>query len=168
MGNEIDDQILATAQEQQLTDDANRRAAVTPLPGALSEAFLNDAIQVADGLFVRRVVASDWPILQWLDSPIYKMVLEIQKDESIRESVTYSDEEEWEMCWQFTHTPKQVRELKNKGRDVFRQTAIDEMGDAYSLTTTKKAVEAISQQIIKSFDTKISFGSPDSDDSKKK
>jgi hypothetical protein len=168
MGNDTDAQILETAREHQLTEDANRRAAATPLPGALAEAFLTDAIQVSDKLWVRRVVASDWSILQWLDSPIYKMILEVQKDEKIRDEVPYTDEEEWEMCWQFTHTPKQCRELKAKGRGVFRQTCIDEMGDAHSLIVTKKAVEAISKQILASFDTKIGFSSSDESELKKK
>jgi hypothetical protein len=156
------------AQELELTEQARRRAAATPLPGALADAFLTDAIQVTDNMFVRRVVASDWSILQWLDSPIYKMILEVQKDEAMRDAVTYTDEEEWEMCWQFTHSPKDCRALKAKGREVFRQTCIDEMGDTNPLVVTKKAVEAISKQILASFDTKIGFSSGEGDDSKKK
>ena len=155
--------------ENNLREEANRRAAATPLPGPLADAFLTDAIQVSENLFVRRVVASDWSILQWLDSPIYKMILEIQKDESLREVISYADDEEWEMVWQFTHTPKEVRALKAKGRTVFKETCADEIGDKYSLAITKKAVEAISKQILASFDTKIGFGdSESSDDSKKK
>lgn len=160
--------ILDKGQEIQLTEDANRRAAATPLPGALADAFLTDSIQVSDNLFVRRVVASDWSILQWLDSPIYKMILEVQKDEKIRESVSYTDDEEWEMVWQFTHSPKDVRSLKAKGREVFKETCASDIGDSYSLVVTKKAVEAISKQILASFDTKIGFSSGDEPDSKKK
>ena len=169
MGNDIlsaDEQQAAI--EQNLRQEANKRAAATPLPGALADAFLTDAIQITDTMFVRRVVASDWSILQWLDSPIYKMILEVQKDEKLRDAVTYTDEEEWEMCWQFTHSPKDCRALKAKGREVFRQTCTDEMGDAYPLIVTKKAVEAISKQILASFDTKIGFTSGEGDESKKK
>ena len=77
MGNEA---IAPEAAEAQLTEDARKRAAATPLPGALAEAFLCDAIFVPWGdkqIPVRRVVASDWPILQWLESPIFKLILEI-------------------------------------------------------------------------------------------
>ena len=158
MGTEIDDvQKIAG-----LTEEARKRAAATPLPGALSEAFLADAIKVTDELYVRRIVASDWGILQWLDSPIHKLILEIQKDEKIREAVNYTDEEEWEMVWQFTHEPKEIRALKVKGREVFKETCANEIGDKYALNVTKMAVEAISEQIIKSFETKIDYGTAES------
>ena len=169
MGNEIElpPEVADKAVEANLREEANRRAAATPLPGALSDAFLTDAIHVADGLDVRRVVASDWSILQWLDSPIYKMILEVQKDEKLRDAVSYTDEEEWEMVWQFTHSPKDVRALKAKGREVFKETCAAEIGDKYKLTETKQAVEAISKQILASFDTKIGFTDGDGDSSKK-
>lgn len=166
MGDTIEEKILETAQEQQLTDDANRRAAATPLPGALADAFLRGAIQVDETTFVRRVVASDWPILQWLNSPLYRLILEIQKDEAIREEIPYTDEEEWEMCWQFTHSPKECRALKEKGREVFKQTAIDEIGDSSLMGVQKKIVSAISAQVVASFGTKVGFG--DGEEVKKK
>lgn len=166
---ELEPELQDKAVEANLRDEANRRAAATPLPGALADAFLTDAIQITDNLFVRRVVASDWSILQWLDSPIYKMILEVQKEDALREEVTYTDEEEWEMVWQFTHAPKDVRALKAKGREVFKETCANEIGDAYSLVVTKKVVEAISKQILSSFDTKIGFASSEEGgDSKKK
>ena len=78
MGNELElePELQDKAVDANLREEANRRAAATPLPGALADAFLTDAIQVTDTMFVRRVVASDWSILQWLDSPIYKMILD--------------------------------------------------------------------------------------------
>lgn len=158
MGNEIEDAQVDSA----LTEEARKRAAATPLPGALSDAFLAGAIKVTDNLSIRRIVASDWAILQWLDSPIHKLILEIQKEESIREEVVYSNEEEWEMIWQFTHEPKAIRDLKSKGREAFKETCITEIGDKFELTTTKKSVEAISAQIVKSFETKIDYGTEDS------
>ena len=159
MGNESD-------VEQQLTEDANRRAGAMPLPGALSEAFLNDAIKVTDNILVRRIVASDWKIMQALDSPLYRSALEAQKDEKIRDDVTYTDEETSEMCWQFTHTPKQCRELLAKGRDEFRRVAVEEMGDNHPAQVIEATIKAITAQVVNSGNTRILYGS-DSEGSKK-
>jgi hypothetical protein len=141
-----------------LREEAAKRANATPLPGALSDAFLTDSIPVSANILVRRVVASDWPLMQWLDSPIYKMFLEMMKEEAIREAVSFTDEEEWEMMWQFTHTPQQCRDLKAKGREAFRATAVAEIGDSMSKIETAEGVAAISQQVVKSFGTKIEYG----------
>ena len=171
MGNDIlsvDEQQAAI--EQNLRKESNKRAEATPLPSVLADAFLNGAIDVGDNVKVRRAVASDWPLIQWLNSPLFKLLLEIQKDESLREEVPYTDEEEWEMCWQFTHTPAQCRELKAKGREAFREVAVAEIGDNMQMGVQKNVVMAITQQVAASFGTKIEFASPDSggDDSKKK
>jgi hypothetical protein len=166
MGSELESQIVEKAGEHQLIEDARRRAAATPLPGALSEAFLNDAIQVADNLFVRRIVASDWKVLQALGSPIYKLILELQKDESIREDISYTDEEEWEMCWQFTHNPKECRELLAKGKDGFRAEAVA-LGDTLTLPTMKSIVAAVRKHLFDSYLTKVQFGNEETTAEKK-
>lgn len=165
MGDDIQELEKEKAIELGLEDNANRRAAATPLPGPLSDAFLTDAIDCGNGLVVRRIVASDWIILQWLDSPLYKMALEAQKDESIKEEVDYQESEGYEMIWQFTHTPKQCRELKAKGREAFTETAYSEIGDAHKPQDLAKAIQAIGKQIAASFETKVSF---EAEDSKKK
>ncbi len=165
MGNES--AIDTVARDGALTEDANRRALATPLPGPLSDAFLNDAIDVGGGYKVRRFVASDWPLLQWLDSPFYRLILEAQKEVANQDPIKCSDEEEWEACWQFTHLPKQCRELKSKGRETFRTKATEEMADSISPLLAKKMVAAISQQIFNSFSTAIKYGSDGDGDSKK-
>jgi len=165
MGNETDNAVIAKATEQQLIEDATRRAAAEPLPGPLSQAFLSDAIDCGHGLFVRRIVASDWIVLKWLDSPLYKMTLEVQKDEAIREDINYEESEGYEMVWQFTHTPKQNRELKARGREVYRETAFEEFGDIYNIQTLSECIKAIGKQVVSSFETKVSF---EESESKKK
>lgn len=158
--NPIEDKAREIALEQ----EANKRAAATPLPGALSEAFLSDAIDCGGGLFVRRIVASDWVILQWLDSPMYRMTLEVQKDESIREDVKYTPDEGYEMIWQFTHTPQQNRDLKDLGRKAYTDVAIV-IQDTFNATILSNAIKAIGKQIVASFETKVIF---DTEESKKK
>ena len=150
--------------ETQLTEDAQKRAAADPLPGSLAEAFLSDAIQVGDNLYVRRVVASDWRIIKALDSPLYRQMLEYQKPEETREEIEFSDEEQWEMCWQFTHSPKECRALLAKGRDAFRETA-SEMADTISMPQMPMIIKAIVKQIYASFETSIKY-SGDGDEKK--
>jgi len=154
------------AQELELKEQANRRAAATPLPGALADAFLTDAIQVTDNMFVRRIVASDWKILQALGSPIYKLILELQKDAALREDISYTDEEEWEMCWQFTHNPKECRELLAKGKDAFRSEAVA-LGDTLTLPVMKSIVAAVRKHLFDSYLTKVNFGSEETPAEKK-
>ena len=141
---------------QFLTEEARKRAAATPFPGALSDAFLSDAIKVGEGLLVRRIVASDWKILTALDSPIIKQILELQKDEKIREEVSYTDEEEWEMCWQFTHSPKECRELLTKGKESFREQAM-EMADMITMPQAKLIVRAIGAHLMNGFMTAMKY-----------
>jgi len=165
MGNETDNAVIAKATEQQLIEDATRRAAAEPLPGPLSQAFLSDAIDCGRGLFVRRIVASDWIVLKWLDSPLYKMTLEVQKDEAIREDIKYEESEGYEMVWQFTHSPKQNRELMAKGREAYRAKAFEEVGDSQDIQTLSRCIQAIGKQVVSSFETKVSF---EESESKKK
>ena len=139
-----------------LTEEARKRASATPFPGPLAEAFLSDAIQVDEKLFVRRIVASDWKILQWLDSPIMRQMLELLKDEKLRDDVPFTDEEEWEMCWQFTHLPKDCRELQAKGRETFRAVAV-EYGDTITMPQSKLIVRAIGKQIVNSYSTAVKY-----------
>ena len=153
--------------EQVLTEEARKRAAATPFPGPLADAFLHDAIQVDDQLFVRRIVASDWKILQWLDSPICKQMLEFQKEEKLRDPVPFTDEEEWEMAWQFTHSPKECRELMAKGREVFRAAAI-EFGDTLTMPQSKLVINAIGRHITNSWMTCIKYVPKDSSATEKK
>lgn len=146
--------------EAALEQDARRRAAADPLPGALADAFLEDAIQIGDNLYVRRVVASDWKVLKWLDSPIFKAMLEMQKDEGNRDEIAFTDEEQYEMAWQFTHTPAEVRELMTKGREGFKKSC-EQWADHLDFASLPSAINALQKQILKSFSTSLKYGGED-------
>ena len=140
-----------------LTEMARARAAAEPLPGSLAEAFLGDAIEVIEGVKVRRVVASDWIILRWLNSPIVRQMLEMQKPMEKREPVDYSAEEAYEICYQFTHNPKEVRAMKEQGRKAFTEAAIEEFGDRFStMEIAELVVDAVSKQLQRSWATALS------------
>lgn len=146
--------------EAALNEDARRRACADPLPGALADAFLEDAIQIGPNTFVRRVVASDWKVLKWLDSPIFKAMLEFQKDEKLRDEVPFTDEEQWEMAWHFTHSPKEARELMARGRESFR-SACTVWADDLPMPSLPAAINAMQKQIIKSFSASLKYGGED-------
>src|ERR1017187_6604772 len=135
-----------------LREEANKRAAADPLPGPLADAFLKGAIPWGDGRFVRRVVASDWKILKGLDSPIFRQILEPQKDPTLREETVYSDEEQWEMCWQFTHSPADNRALMAKGRPAYRAEA-EKWADETDLTDMAFIVDSITKLLLSSSNT---------------
>ena len=141
-----------------LREESNKRAAADPLPGPLADAFLKGAIPWGDGRFVRRVVASDWKILKALDSPIFRQMLEAQKKPELREETVYSDEDQWEMCWQFTHTPAENRALIAKGREAYRAAA-ETWADETDLTDMAFIVDSITKLLVSSSNTRVGFGS---------
>lgn len=103
--------------------------------------------------------------MKWLESPLWKSFLELQKDEKIREEVEYSDEEQYEMAWQFTHSPAEVRELMAQGRERYRSTSVA-WADTITLAALPDAITAIQRQVILSFTSRPTIG--DDDDFKKK
>lgn len=144
-----------------LTEMARARAMAEPLPGTLAEAFLNDAIDV-HGIKVRRAVASDFVLMRWLDSPIYRQMLESQKPKEKQEPVEYAAEEAFEIAFQFTRSPKETRAIQAKGRQAFREAAIEEFGDRFpNMAVAESVVEAAAEQMKKAWATGIENGSPE-------
>ena len=154
MGN---DNLDPTAVQRQLADDARRRAAADPLPGPMAQVFLENSITIGSHT-IRRIVLSDWAILRGLKSPIIAQMLELQKPLETREEVPYSDEDGWEMIWQFSHTPSENRALLAKGRDAYREQAITEIGDKIEVGQGALIVEAVQRQIMASFATAQKHG----------
>ena len=163
----MSDEIHDAAVERQLKEDARRRAGTDPLPGPLADAFQSDCIPVNGSVKVRRVVTSDWVILRQLKSPIIQQMLEMQKDEAIREEVPFTDEEGYEICWQFTHNPKDCRALLEVSRERFRQQAIEDIADSLDPSIVGQVVKAVGKQILRSFETALKYGTDESDGEKK-
>lgn len=131
-----------------LQDMARSRAGAEPLPGAMADAFLADDIQIAEGIVVRRIVASDWKILNWLNSPIKLQVLELTKPKEQREDVQISDDEEMEICFQFTRPLPEVRKAQKFGRAGFTETAYQSIGDKYDNVIIGKIKDAVTDQFL--------------------
>ncbi|MDE2097606.1 MAG: hypothetical protein KGL39_10195 [Patescibacteria group bacterium] len=152
---------ITPEQDAGLRQEAMKRAAADPLPGPLSDAFLKDAVDVGKGIFVRRVVASDWHILKALNSPILRQLLELQKDETLREETEYSDLEQAEMVYQFTHSPKQCRELLKMGREIFSSTSQDYCDTSVDFSQMPMIIAAITKQLSDCISASVSYGAED-------
>lgn len=149
-----------------LEREAAKRASADPLPGALSEAFLSDAIDVG-GVKVRQVKATDWKLLKWLNSPILQQMLELQKPKEQRQEVPLTDEEEWEICFQFTTEPKVLRKLMGGTREAFTEIATEMIADKLDTAQIKAMTNAVSEQFIASFKTALLFFPPEEPAEKK-
>lgn len=147
---------LTKEKEFVLRNMAVARAQGDPLPGPLSDAFSSEPIRVGE-LEVRPIVAGDWIILKKLDSPLYRMVLE-RDDKSPAE---FTDEEGIEMCFQFTRSVREVRKALARGRDEFREAALQSISDKYDSPTISKLVMAVGEQLKRAYETAIKYVSPD-------
>lgn len=145
---------------------AAARANADPLPGALKEAFIGGDIQVAKGVTVRRIVATDWDILKWLDSPILKQMLELQKPPEARERLEYTQSECYEICFQLMTSSKELRKFLGGSRDAFREAATEAIGDKYDISVCNQIVDAAIAQFGNSFLTALQF-MPDEEAEKK-
>lgn len=144
-------------EDHNLSQLASRRASADPLPGPLADAFAKGAIAVGE-LKVRKVVASDWVTFKRIKSPVLEMVLEIQQsagspDATIPE-VEFTDQQQWEMCWQFTHTPAEVRVALDDG--FFSDYARRDIADAPDVQVPL-IITAAMEQIKRSWQTAVKF-----------
>jgi hypothetical protein len=131
---------------------ADSRAQVDPLPGSLLNAFMPGSIKVADR-YVRKFVAYDYVTLKALDSPLLRMMLELAKPSDLQEKVDNNPEEEWDLCWQFTHTSRECRDLLAQGTDVFHKTSLNDVGEVWEPETVQLVLTAIFTQLRRNMDT---------------
>lgn len=133
------------------------RVSGDPLPGPLAQAFC-DADIVAGGIPIRKVVPSDWIILRGLNSPIIRLIEELRQNPNEDPKLTVSDEEHFEIIYQFTRPAKEGRQLLKQGKEVFRDKAV-EWVDAQMLNPVQiqQAVAAVMEQIRRSWETALKY-----------
>lgn len=125
---------------------ANDRAEADPLPGPLLNAFSPGAIKVA-GHHVRKFVAYDHVLLKLLNSPLHLTMLELAKPEDKREEVKSTDQEEWDLCLQFTTPCKEVAGLIEKDVEGFHRLAKEQFGMGESSEVVKLILLGVLQQV---------------------
>lgn len=133
-------------------------AASDPLPGPLLEAFLPEPLRAA-GLELRAVVASDWPILKKLDSPILKELQGLALNPELpKPEVVYEEEDVWELLYLWTHPVREVRALLAKGRQQFREEVLQRTADTFpaGVVNDRGAIlTALATNLFRSISTRI-------------
>lgn len=143
--------------EHTLTIAATDRAAATPLPGPLANAFGPGTIEVC-GVKVRKFMAADWEIFQMIKSPVLDMVLEWEKPEGARDAITSSNTQEWEMVYQFTHSCAEVYALVEKDREAFHKLCVEQVGlnEAFA-DKLSPIIAAVMEQFKRHVETRVKF-----------
>ena len=133
---------------------AGRRAAATPLPGPLADAFGSNCIMVGT-VAVRKIVNSDWSFFHKINSPLLEITKEKATGGELDLKVT--ELQEAEIVWQFTHTPKQCRDLFEKGKDVWENTVRAEVDDAIDQPLIRLIIMAVMEHIGQSWKTTLEY-----------
>lgn len=156
------------------------RAQAAILPGALREAFAGEPAQ-AGGYQLQPVTLGLTASLERIKSPLLEVIrimretfsrdsgAEISTDERlarIKEKVgtlKFEEEQIAETIFIFMRPPGRVRKLLDSGRDKFRETAMEELGDKLHPTQMAALQRACAQHYVQSFATIIGYGTPPSE-----
>lgn len=134
-----------------------------PLPGSLSLAFPLPDKKV--GTFaVRAPVAYDWTLLKALNSPIHRKILELNGDKANGET-EFTDEEAWDICYQFTRPCKEVdRVFCNGGAKAIREASKELFAFNLQSFEIKPIVEAVIKQISLTWETAMKYSAEKDED----
>ncbi len=142
-------------EEALIKGEASKRAAKDPLPGPVFDAVLGQPIEVktsVDTVDVRPVVAYDFTLFKQLNGPVYRNMIEGAKD---AKDLEWTDEEGYELVYQFTNPCKEIRAALKKGREYFTELALTEIGDKYTIQDITTIIMAIVKQIEVGFSTRV-------------
>lgn len=104
-------------------ETARAEANVIPLPGPLLDAFLPPLVFAA-GQRLRPMTASDVAILQRINSPLIRMMVEAGKPPEEQTPVVTTDEELWELLFLWTRPAREARAAIAPGPQAFREAAL--------------------------------------------
>ncbi len=137
------------------------RANAEPMPGPLNDAF-NPVVPVFCGLTLREVVPTDMGLLKRLDSPLFREMAQLAKPPEERSTLTYEDDEIWELLYLFTRPARAARATLAIGRPAFREAALA-FADALPVAAIglKQQLLAIINQLwMRAFSTLIEYAPP--------
>ena len=89
-------------------------------------------------------------------SPILDQIAEMQKPEGQREEVRMTDEQQWEICWQFTHPIADVKAAFSKSPEELAKLA-EEFGDTESPQVMDLLLRAVIEQLRRTYETALSY-----------
>ena len=150
---------------------SNERAAREPLPGPAADIFNNTPLIVKTSIgdvTIRPMVAYDINIFKLINSPFYQIMMGDTPDKAIVNQLFTTEEESYEMIFQFTHSPKICYELFKKGKDAYKDKVMEEISFVYNPADAALLVEKIMEHIFKVNLAKIDFVAPEPEEDKKK
>lgn len=128
---------------------SNERASREPLPGPAEFIFNNDPLTVKTSIgevVIRPMKAYDINIFKLINSPFYRVIMnDIENGQS---SMFTTEEESYELIYQFTHPCKDVYQLFKRGPEVFRDVVIEEVAFVYNPQDAALLVEKIMSHIF--------------------
>lgn len=138
-----------------------QEAAATPLPGPTLEAFSPDPVSFLGREF-RQMVAYDLAILEKLNSPLYRHLLEMEKPEEERVQVKFAQDDIWDLVFLFTRPVGEANAVLRKGREAFHEAAMSEFGYTAPLGSLAVAELAVTNHFAKAFATAVGYRAPTS------
>lgn len=138
---------------------ATAQANADPLPGPLADAFAHVPQTIA-GLTVRPLVHYDFVLLKRLGSPLLEQLSKVGSGDQVKSETPFTDEQGYEMIYQFTRPAKLAAVVLARGREVFAQAALEEIGMALGPVDVAALVVAVQREFIRAFSTAVKYGSP--------
>ena len=130
-------------------------AAADPLPGPLADAFAPNLEPIA-GISLRPVVARDLALLRQLDSPLVRQLAQWRKPAGERAEVQCTEEEGWEIIYQFSRPARQAAADLACGRTHFTRLATEFAADL-SLGAVSQLCARAAHNLIASFATAVRY-----------
>jgi hypothetical protein len=162
------EQIEKRQREQETEDAAARQAAGKPLPGPTADAFAPQPEIKVGEYSVRPFCDADFETLQFLDSPLVKMMAAAfggQKSEEDGEKIIRKvshGQHAWDICYVLTTPADEVDSLlKTGGADAVKAAAKKKFGNRLPTGAVIKIVMAAIDQMNKSWETMLGYGAPE-------
>lgn len=164
VGGEIEERIAAHLQNIDKNDRILRRAAATPLPGPMAEAFALDQDIVVGQYRVRAFVDIDFEFLAALHHPLDAMFKDVMEGRVDAEGLPPSQmlptgAAAWQAYWIMTRSVDEVEEMLSKpGGDKELTAAAKKEFGRYQTKHLVQLYKAVLEQINRSNSTIVAYG----------
>lgn len=138
-------------------------ASVTPLPGPLADAFDPATTTVTDlqghPITIRPFCHYDFLLLQKLNSPLLHQLraAATRREGDPDPSTPFSDEDAYELVFQFSMPAREAAAAFAKGRQSFRQAALERIGFSCGIVEVNLLVQAVIAELRRAFSTAIRY-----------
>ena len=158
---EIEAKIAEKAKQHAMEDEAGRRAASTPLPGATRDAF---AIQpdIKVGSFnVRPFYDIDFEFLSMLEHPLHKMMVNGMKGEKAEDEFFPRGSMVWELAFVFTRSPDDVEAAFKAGGVSGVKNEAKKQFSRFQLAALTQLSQAVIKQMSIYWEPVVAYGVPE-------